>query len=449
MSEKIEELQKRESKYILTQPLYQNYWLQSIQGAPTKPGKGSSVVDTTLSLAGLVASSILNSSSSQFSPKDSSFIFWHEIPEVKQSGLLGVVTAQELKVQEAMFEVITSEASYLRSLTVAVNHFSKCPELLDTLTLTDRHTLFSNVLEVKDASERFLLDLEARLEENIFLRDISDVVLRHCTDFRRVYIPYVTNQMYQEKVMQQLMQNVEFVQVLKKLEEQPVCQRQLLKSFLILPFQRITRLKILLENILMLTSPECPITESVGQAVEAIREIVHECNENIKMMRQIEELVSLEKQLEFASTKSLALISRTRFLVKEGELDEIFGPESGHKTGNAAKSIYLHLFNDLLLLSRKDDGRFSVLDYARTSKVRADCFEAKSLVFVLFLSENHKGISRKFIVGAGNEYEMQEWVAAISTLQRAECEPPNKATWCVEMSESDHSTVCKFSDSEA
>uniref|UniRef100_UPI00398E92FE rho guanine nucleotide exchange factor 19 n=1 Tax=Pristiophorus japonicus TaxID=55135 RepID=UPI00398E92FE len=325
-----------------------------------------------------------------------------------------------------MFEVITSEASYLHSLTVAVNLFSKCPDLLDMLTPTDRHTLFSNLQEVKDTSERFLLDLEERLEENIFVRDISDIVLRHCTDFRRVYTPYVTNQMYQEKMMQQLVLNEEFVQVLKKLEEQPMCQRQLLKSFLILPFQRITRLKILLENILTLTSPECPMTASVRKAVEAIGEIVHECNENVKTMRQIEELVSLEKQLEFASTKSLPLISQTRFLVKEGELNEISGPESGHQTGNATKSIHLHLFNDFLLLSRKDDGRFSVLDYARTSKVRADCLEPHSLVFILCLSENHNGTSRKFIMGAGNECEMQEWVAAISTLRRAESESPNK-----------------------
>ncbi|XP_067873098.1 rho guanine nucleotide exchange factor 19 [Heterodontus francisci] len=426
MSERIELLQKRESKYVLTQPLYQNYWLQSMYEAPATPGKASSLVDTTLSLAGLVASSILNSASSQFSPKDSSFTFWHEIPEVKKSGLLDVVSAQEHKLQEAMFEVITSEASHLRSLTVAVNHFSKCPELLDILTLMDWHMLFSNVQEVKDTSERFLLDLEERLEENVFVRDISDIVLRHCTNFHRVYIPYVTNLMYQEKMMQQLMLKEEFLQVLKKLEEQLICQRQPLKSFLILPFQRIIRLKIMLENILMLTSPECPMADSVREAAEAIKEIVHQCNENVKRMRQIEELVSLEKQLEFGSTKSLPLISQTRFLVKEGELVDISGHESGHTTGSATKSIYLHLFNDLLLLSRKDNGRYLVLDYATISKVRADCFEAKSLVFILCLAGNHKGTNRNVIVGAGSECEMQEWVAAISTLQRAGSESPNK-----------------------
>lgn len=41
--------------------------------------------------------------------------------------------------------------------------------------------------------------------------------------------------------------NAGFQQVLERLESDPVCQRLSLKSFLILPFQRITRLKLLLQ----------------------------------------------------------------------------------------------------------------------------------------------------------------------------------------------------------
>lgn len=41
--------------------------------------------------------------------------------------------------------------------------------------------------------------------------------------------------------------NSSFRDVLEKLESDPVCQRLSLKSFLILPFQRITRLKLLLQ----------------------------------------------------------------------------------------------------------------------------------------------------------------------------------------------------------
>lgn len=39
----------------------------------------------------------------------------------------------------------------------------------------------------------------------------------------------------------------EFRRVVEKLERNPVCQRLPLRSFLILPFQRITRLKLLVQ----------------------------------------------------------------------------------------------------------------------------------------------------------------------------------------------------------
>lgn len=52
---------------------------------------------------------------------------------------------------------------------------------------------------------RFLSDLEENFENNIFSFQVCDVVLNHAPDFRRVYLPYVTNQTYQERTFQSLM----------------------------------------------------------------------------------------------------------------------------------------------------------------------------------------------------------------------------------------------------
>ncbi len=49
--------------------------------------------------------------------------------QVKRAGLLDALGDQEKKLQEAMFEVITSEASYLRSLNILITHFMAAPEL--------------------------------------------------------------------------------------------------------------------------------------------------------------------------------------------------------------------------------------------------------------------------------------------------------------------------------
>lgn len=135
-----------------------------------------------------------------------------------------------------MFELIGSEASYLRSLRVVINHFYGSKPLKETLSRLEHHTLFSNICGVTTASEkltlrlslslsspfdtadvfclcfntrvvscRFLMDLEQRLGQSVLISQIGDVVLSHCPHFRSLYVPYVTNMMYQEALVNQLL----------------------------------------------------------------------------------------------------------------------------------------------------------------------------------------------------------------------------------------------------
>lgn len=57
------------------------------------------------------------------------------------------MTKEESKLQEAKFEVMTSEASYYKSLTVLEKHFAASPLLLDESVLSskDRKSLFGYV----------------------------------------------------------------------------------------------------------------------------------------------------------------------------------------------------------------------------------------------------------------------------------------------------------------
>lgn len=65
-----------------------------------------------------------------------------------------VVTLFTFLLQQSMFEVLTSEASYLRSLRVLTEHFLLSRELNDTIIIRDQKTLFSNILRVREVSER-------------------------------------------------------------------------------------------------------------------------------------------------------------------------------------------------------------------------------------------------------------------------------------------------------
>lgn len=348
---------------------------------------------------------------------------WQEIPMIRGSRMLLNMSRDDQKLQEAKFELIMSEASYLRSLNVAVDHFQCSSELQVLLTNQEHKWLFSRLQEVRDVSACFLFDLEEKFEENMFNFNVCDVALRHAPEFRRVYLPYVTNQTYQEQIFQRLMNgNTRFQQVLERLESDPVCQRLSLKSFLILPFQRITRLKLLLQNILKRTPPESDEEVQATQAYDALEKLIKDCNENVQRMKNTEELIYLRQKIDF-ECKIFPLVSQSRRLVKCGELMALDFSSLSAKWKLSTRPIYLHLFNDRLLLSRpRENGRFVVFDHAAFSDVRGEKCEMKlhgtnKNIFRLFLLKNNQGKRVEFLFRTETHSEKLRWISALAPPQ--------------------------------
>ncbi|KAM8978348.1 rho guanine nucleotide exchange factor 5 isoform 1-T1 [Sarcophilus harrisii] len=351
----------------------------------------------------------------------SSASLWQDIPRVRNSTILLSMTHENQKLQEAKFELIMSEASYLRSLHVAVDHFQLSLPLRNTMSNQDHHWLFSRLQDVRDVSTMFLSDLEENFEHDIFTFHVCDVVLTHAPAFRRVYLPYVTNQTYQERTFQRLLSsNSNFREVLDKLESDPICQRLSLKSFLILPFQRITRLKLLLQSILKRTQPGSPEEAEATKAHHAVEELIRDCNNNVQRMRRTEELIYLSQKIEF-ECKIFPLISQSRWLVKSGELTVLESTVSpGLRRKLATRPVHLHLFNDCLLLSRPREGnRFLVFDHAPFSSVRGEKCEMKlhgphKNFFRLFLRHNTQGTQAEFLFCTETQSEKLRWISALA-----------------------------------
>ncbi|KAJ8401280.1 hypothetical protein AAFF_G00385110 [Aldrovandia affinis] len=406
-------------KFIHILPLYQDYGLQCMRAELCKK-RGMFEVSTLIPPCPTPEGPPLQ----VCSLKDNPSSLWQDLPEVRESGLLDTLTPRDKRLQEAMFEMMGSEASYLKSLVVAVSHFLGSQELRLTLSKMEHHILFSNLTEVKRVSERFLLSLESHLGENVMMSpcEVGDLVLHHRVALRGAYVPYITNMMYQETLIRRLLQeNKEFVEALRKLECAPVCQRQRLKSFLILPFQRLTRLRIILENILKLIPPDLEPVISLKEAITAVHQIVTECDRGVQRMRQTEELVHLDKLVDFGSVKSIPLISRGRCLLHEGSLRQVIvegGPGGGSMV--SYRDIHLHLFNNLLLLSLREAGRFSVLDYSvfpahvEVGQLKAAVLGLPSGSFLLRLSQNHAGASTAFILAADTRSDREIWIRALS-----------------------------------
>ncbi|XP_045556021.1 trichohyalin isoform X3 [Salmo salar] len=335
---------------------------------------------------------------------------WQEIPEVRNSAEFGELTDDQRRLQEVQFEVVTSEASYCRSLDIVVDHFVKSKQLGELLTTQDRSWLFSRLADVRAISHSFLSKLEERVESDMMHFTVCDIIARHCQRFKKVYVPYLTNQSYQDATYQRLMdENHGFRRVVEKLERSPVCQRLPLRSFLILPFQRITRIKLLVQNIVKRTAQG---TEEEVQAIKAMKlleRLIQESNDSITQMKSIESLVSLSARVDF-ECRTLPLVSQSRRLVREGPVTEIMD----FSLKETERSVYLHLFNDYLLLSlNKEGGRFTVIDHAPVSELRAENCRVKlhSLEKNLFRLHLNK---KALLLCTNTQGDKLRWISAVS-----------------------------------
>ncbi|XP_067221424.1 ephexin-1 [Chanodichthys erythropterus] len=355
-----------------------------------------------------------------------SLSLWQNLDAVKSSGHLDTLEPKEIILQEAMFELVTSEASYYKSLELLETHFLRNPLLVNTLSQSDMHFLFSNIEDIMKASERFLMDLEHRIEESILISDVCDIVYFHAVNHFQVFISYVINQAYQEKNYRRILQeNALFREKMSILENQPKVKGLSFTSFLILPFQRITRLKLLVQNILKKVEENSEREKTAILAHQELERIVKECNEGVRKMSRTEELISIEKTLEFKS-KSVPVISHSRWLLKKGEVQQMSGPKSTRtmRSRKLYHPIYLFLFNNLLLITKRSSSgeKYQVLDSCSRSMLRTEDLEDQgqmlASVFVLKLLENQEDREVSYMLKTESISDKLRWIYALTPNRR-------------------------------
>ncbi|KAJ7379711.1 Rho guanine nucleotide exchange factor 26 [Desmophyllum pertusum] len=351
-------------------------------------------------------------------------MLWCELPEVIQSGILDLMNSDDRKRQEAMFEVITSEASYIRSLNILMLHFLSSDDLspgssLCVLERGQSHVLFSNISAIKSVSESFLQALRVRQKEALVMSSISDIILEYATKYFEVYVKYCSNQIYQDRALKNLRKSVRFVDAVEKLQSSKKAQGLTLQSFLVLPMQRITRLPLLVNAICHRCEAGSDEYIKTDRALAAINKIVNDCNEGARKMERMEEICVLQTQIEF-KTKPLALATPSRYLLRRGDLMHVVEDSRNplKRLRPKFKPMYMFLFNDLLLLvKKKSENRFVVLDYATRNMTQVDEPQEWDVsihehMFSLVLLENSESKTKEFLMAGNSETDKTRWMEA-------------------------------------
>ena len=151
---------------------------------------------------------------------------WYQQPAVAESGLLTQLSDDERKIQEAVYEIICSEASHLRNLSVLISVFKNAPEFagvaavkrggaaagdaptaspppISVVSPQEERNLFLNVTDVRNTSFALLKDLHEQYGQHLAttglptMPDFSGILERFAVNHTRVYVKYCSDQLFQ------------------------------------------------------------------------------------------------------------------------------------------------------------------------------------------------------------------------------------------------------------
>ncbi|XP_012241266.1 uncharacterized protein LOC100749682 isoform X1 [Bombus impatiens] len=358
---------------------------------------------------------------------------WCQTPQVINNGLLQRLSTEEKKVQEAKFEILTSEASYLNSLRVLKNEFLNEPSLDEILTPFEKDKLFGGIPSVLQASEQFLAELEAVWRYDPMLHGLPDVLLKYTDKCLDIYVAYCSNQVSIDTTLKDLRtrKGSKFIETISQIEARSTCQSLSLHSFLMLPMQRITRLPLLADAVLSKLPVECEDRSYWEKVLSSLSYVVAECNEGASTAAKEIEMENLIRKLEY-SAKIKPIVLKGKHLVKSGPTVQLSTKADAEYKLTFGKRfnktpLYLLLLTDLLLVAKQKsnthDEMYTVIDTCKRSlialePVPEDSPFAGRNAMLLTLLENYSGHQIEYILTCESDTERQRWLEAVSSSKR-------------------------------
>ncbi|XP_076824340.1 uncharacterized protein LOC143470233 isoform X2 [Clavelina lepadiformis] len=408
------------SKFLHSEPLYQIYRDRTLSHASSR----RSVKARSKSAARSRRAS--SEWKSEFMSEElPTTTLWRSIPEV--ADIAATMSPEDIKLQQAQFEVITSQASYLRSINILINHFMRdwAMESTDVLPSVKRRHLFSNVETVGSIEKKFLEELERHFWLDYRLTKVCDIVTRYAKKEFNVYVLYIQNQSYQDRVLTDLQRNHEkFAEELNRLESSPACNKLPLLSFLLLPMQRVTRLPLLVTAIVNAADAvgDEEMVKKAKHTLGVVNKLVKKCNEGARKMQQTEQLAEIASQLDYTSSvKTYALISQSRSLVKKGEMNVSMMLDS--KKAAKTVKLWLFLFTDVLLIAKKksfgidlggSSPRYEVIDWANRQFLAVNERAVTENQIFLVILENQAGKRIEMTLMPLAQNELSRWTNALN-----------------------------------
>ncbi|KAF8565836.1 hypothetical protein P879_01844, partial [Paragonimus westermani] len=184
----------------------------------------------------------------------------------RNSIVFGLVECEDEYVQQLSILV----TCYLRPFRMAAS--SKKP----IVTHEDVNSIFLNVETLLFLHQFFVQGLRNKMENwpTLQLGDLFDLFL----PMIGIYQEYVRNHHYSLQVLAEYKQRPEFTQMLKRLEDKPLCEGRSIESFLTYPMHQIPRYIITLHELLAHTPHDHVDRKKLEYAKSKLEQISHVSN---------------------------------------------------------------------------------------------------------------------------------------------------------------------------
>ncbi|KAH8923006.1 hypothetical protein BT69DRAFT_1319808 [Atractiella rhizophila] len=248
---------------------------------------------------------------------------------------------KERRRQEAIFEFIATEQSYLKSLQLLMEVFFT--GLHGLLPAKATEVIFGGIDEILMFDTAFLSSLEDRQREHrMYIDGIGDVIEEHISGIA-VYRNYCVNQGNAARVLSSMKATNPSIK--DRVDSLSVNGLQL-EHYLLNPFQRLTKLPLLISAIIRFTDEESFDYPLLSSALKQVESVLTMINESVRDQEDLEKLLAISSVLDFGigpdERLDLTLPTKTqgrRRLLREVPLTK------------GKKKLKGYLFNDLLLIS--------------------------------------------------------------------------------------------------
>ncbi|XP_043853457.1 pleckstrin homology domain-containing family G member 5 isoform X2 [Dromiciops gliroides] len=354
------------------------------------------------------------------------------------------LTRRQCHQQEAVWELLHTEASYIKKLRVITDLFMCCLLNLQESGLlceVDAERLFSNTQEIIQLHRGLWSNVMApmldKARRNRALLQPADL-LKGFKMFGSLFKPYIRYCMEEESCMEymrsQLRDSDLFRVYVTWAEKHQQCQRLKLSDMLVKPHQRLTKYPLLLKSVLKKTD-DPPTKEAIVTMISSVERFINHVNSRMRQRQEQQRLAAIINRIDSyevveSSTDEVDKLLKeflrldltapipgtspddTRQLLLEGSLKMKEGKDS-------KMDVYCFLFTDLFLVTKpvKKAERTKVIRQPlMVDKVVCRELRDPGSFLLIYLNEFRSAVGA-FTFQASGQALCRSWVEAIYNAQ--------------------------------